>query len=100
MNILIFVSHAEVMRKMSMSRVVLVRKLEISRTLGTLKFWRIILKCKTQGKFVPVLKYSITAQFYTLDLLTRPSLWSSGQSSWLQKPEDPCSIPGATKFSE
>jgi hypothetical protein len=29
-----------------------------------------------------------------------PSLWSSGQSSWLQNPEVPGSIPDAARFSE
>jgi hypothetical protein len=54
------------MRIMSKSRVVMVRKLKISRTHGTPKFWRIILKCKRQGRIVPVLKYSTTAKFYKL----------------------------------
>jgi hypothetical protein len=58
MNILRFLSHAEGIGEMSNSRVVLVRILELSRTLGSLKEWRIILKNKWQGKIVPVLKYS------------------------------------------
>jgi hypothetical protein len=49
------------MGEMSNSRVVLVRILEITRTLGRLNFWRIIFKCKMQGKIIPVLKYSTTA---------------------------------------
>jgi hypothetical protein len=59
-NILRFVSDAEGMGEMSNSRVVLVRILDINRTLGSFKVWGIIFKCKRQGKIVPLLKYSNT----------------------------------------
>jgi hypothetical protein len=48
------------MGEMSNIREVLVIKLELIRTLGCLKGWRVILKSKGQGKIVPELKYSTT----------------------------------------
>jgi hypothetical protein len=44
-------------------------------------------------------RYELNLYVYYVEE-SRPPLWSSGQSSWVQIQRGPGSIPGATRFSE